>query len=671
MADKGMDHCANPHKRSVRQDEISSQYPCMGAQVSGSRHSGRSVREYLPPAPSFCKSAPHHLTHPSGLVSSSLFFQSHSRPLAAKPRPRLVDHTPRNYFSNRRRPWLLALSTCSIQRRTTKSPVARSFPGLTFQLSTYGRPTGFTENPRHTLSTVSLAAPPATHNLPCDIHLQLPGTSKFPCQILGQPCDTTCISVTTTADRQHLASGSCFASDPQQHKTSQTRVGEIDSSTPISKLAPIFEHQRASAGTLTTPSPNSDPAAGTRRKSSSSFWGSVMSSRKPSHYQTDSAHSAKIAVYSSTTDCDADDEATMSAEESSQQVRPMSVHMAASAPSSAASSTRPMSEAAPFCPRRPNLREILANTAPAPWTLAAFMAYLSNNHCLETLEFTMDAGRYKKHYHRMMNKAPVPGQPTETDANYVKELWDRLMEAYIQPNGSREVNLPSQVRDPILEHKPENRLPPAPTVLEPAVSKTYELMEESVLVPFLNSVYPQSPTPVSPYYPSNSNNSNESMTPVEEKSRFGRRSRHSSRGSPPPLSASSAEFSAASYSPPSLNNRKSAPSALTTALSRHRFSQKLSPTSSAPSHSLSAALSTASSASDAIYSGPGLTDDSGSSGSPINDCPMTPPVTPPMSDISGSPKTNRDSGAWKKLGRLSGWKPSRKRGQPGFDLHTT
>ena len=43
MADKGMDHCANPHKRSVRQDEISSQYPCMGAQVSGSRHSGRGV----------------------------------------------------------------------------------------------------------------------------------------------------------------------------------------------------------------------------------------------------------------------------------------------------------------------------------------------------------------------------------------------------------------------------------------------------------------------------------------------------------------------------------------------------------------------------------------------------------------------------------------------------
>jgi hypothetical protein len=454
--------------------------------------------------------------------------------------------------------------------------------------------------------------------------------------------------------------------------TRQARdLWKIDSSTPTPKLAPIFEHQRASVGTLTTDSTNSNSAAGTRRKSSNGFWGSVMSSRKPSHFQTDSAHSAKIAVYSSTTDCDADDEATMSAEEAPQQQRPVSVHMAASAPSPATSETRPMSsESAPFCPRRPNLREILANTAPAPWTLAAFMAYLSNNHCLETLEFTMDAGRYKKHFHRMMNKAPIPGQPTEHDANYVKELWTRLMEAYIQPNGSREVNLPSQVRDPILGHVPANTLPPEPSVLEPAVSKTYELMEESVLVPFLNSVYPQSPIPVSPYY---SNNSNESMTTsTEEKSsRFGRRSRHSSRGSPPPLSASAVEFSASSHSPPSLNNRKSAPSALTTALSRHRFSTKLSPTSSAPSHSISGALSTASSASEALYTGPGLTDDSGSSGSPINECPMTPPVTPPMSDISGSPRTHRDSGTWKKLGRLSGWKPSRKRSQPGFDLHTT
>jgi hypothetical protein len=624
-------------------------------------------------ARAFCRA--HHITlhtHPSGLVSSSLFSRFQSCPLAAKPRPRLVDHAPNHYYnSNRFKAGHSLFPILCYQDRLDPRLVARSFPGLqSSQL--FARPFGNYTPYFNQLFSVASKCPP-----PLSKHLQLPVTKEIPCRILGQLCDTTCISVTTTADIRHDRNHDntlllVHVSALTHRSTEQARhLWEIDSSTPTSKLAPIFEPQRASIGTLTTDSTHSNPTAGARRKSSTGFWGSVMSSRKPTHFQTDSAHSAKIAVYSSTADCDADDEATMSAEEAPQQQRPATIHMAASAPASATSLTRPIpSETAPFCPRRPNLREILANTAPAPWTLAAFMAYLSNNHCLETLEFTMDAGRYKKHFHRMMNKAPIPGQPTEHDANYVKELWTRLMEAYIQPNGSREVNLPSQVRDPILGHKPANTLPPEPSVLEPAVSKTYELMEESVLVPFLNSVYPQSPTPVSPYYP---NNSNESMiTPVEEKSsRFGRRSRHSSRGSPPPLSASSVEFSASSYSPPSLNNRKSAPSALTTALSRHRFSTKLSPTSSAPSHSLSAALSTTSSASDAIYSGPGLTDDSGSSGSPINDCPMTPPVTPPMGDISGSPRTHRDSGAWKKLGRLSGWKPSRKRSQPGFDLHTT
>jgi hypothetical protein len=37
---------------------------------------------------------------------------------------------------------------------------------------------------------------------------------------------------------------------------------------------------------------------------------------------------------------------------------------------------------------------MLANAAPSPWTLGAFMQYLSENHCLEVLEFTTDASRY-------------------------------------------------------------------------------------------------------------------------------------------------------------------------------------------------------------------------------------------------------------------------------------
>lgn len=281
----------------------------------------------------------------------------------------------------------------------------------------------------------------------------------------------------------------------------------------------------------------------------------------------------------------------------------------------------------------------------------------------------MDAGRYKKHYQRMMNKAPTPGEPAPEDASYVKDLWTRLIEAYIQPNGSREVNLPSEVRDPIIHLSPSS-LPPQPEILDLAVAKTYELMEESVLSPFLNSVYPRNSTSTmaAPF-----SNSNESVSayPYEDKLRFSRRSRHhSSRSSPPPQGHGFGigSFDGSYSAPPSMPNRKSAPSALTTALAKHRFSTKLSPTSAQPPCSLTTAMSATSSGSDNIISGPGLTDDSGSSGSPTNDSPMTPPVTPPMSDLGSSPRISRDSGTWKKLGRLSGWKPGRKRSQ-GFKDH--
>ncbi|KAF2840756.1 regulator of G protein signaling superfamily, partial [Patellaria atrata CBS 101060] len=159
----------------------------------------------------------------------------------------------------------------------------------------------------------------------------------------------------------------------------------------------------------------------------------------------------------------------------------------------------------PYCPRRPNLTEILANTAPPPWTLSAFMAYLSQNHCLETLEFTMDASRYRKHYNKMIARSPQAQiSPVSEECKYVKMLWRRLLEAYIAPNGPREVNLPSDVRDRILSQS-DLYSPPPPDTLTPAVEKVYELMEESVLVPFLNSLCPQTAHPDSAYDTSDEN----------------------------------------------------------------------------------------------------------------------------------------------------------------------
>jgi hypothetical protein len=94
------------------------------------------------------------------------------------------------------------------------------------------------------------------------------------------------------------------------------------------------------------------------------------------------------------------------------------------------------------CNRRPNLSEILANTAPPPWTLSSFMAFLSQNHCLENLEFTMDASRYRKHYAKMVNRHPgSPISPLSDECAYVLMLWRRLIDAYIRESGPREVYL--------------------------------------------------------------------------------------------------------------------------------------------------------------------------------------------------------------------------------------
>lgn len=90
--------------------------------------------------------------------------------------------------------------------------------------------------------------------------------------------------------------------------------------------------------------------------------------------------------------------------------------------------------------RKPNLSEILANAAPPPYSLSSFMAFLSQNHCLENLEFTMDASRYRKHYSKMVNRHPgSPISPLSDECAYVLMLWRRLIDAYIRESGPREV----------------------------------------------------------------------------------------------------------------------------------------------------------------------------------------------------------------------------------------
>jgi hypothetical protein len=303
--------------------------------------------------------------------------------------------------------------------------------------------------------------------------------------------------------------------------------------------------------------------------------------------------------------------------------------------------SRPLSlaiPAGPYCPRRPTLREVLANSAPPPWTLSAFMAYLSQNHCLETLEFTMDASRYRKHYETLReNSRGLLITPSTEGCEYVRMLWQKLLDAYITPNGPREVNLPSDVRDRLVS-APNHFTPPHPSQLDTAVRIVYDLMEESVLVPFLNSVsITRAPTAFSTPYAS----TDDMASMVTQESRDNRSGSSSQSG----YGSSSRETQ--TYSGPL---RPSQPSHLALAIKRGFGSAYTSSTTSSAE------------ANDDSY-----TDDSYSStaDSPTSlGEPMTPPFTPPTSDshessADSSPKGRTDESAWKKMGFKWGLRKTR------------
>ncbi|KAI1461016.1 regulator of G protein signaling superfamily [Annulohypoxylon moriforme] len=132
----------------------------------------------------------------------------------------------------------------------------------------------------------------------------------------------------------------------------------------------------------------------------------------------------------------------------------------------------------------PSLTDILSNSAPPPWTLSSFMAFLSQNHCLETLEFILDADRYRDAFYQMIQRQTSNG-PAQ-----ICSLWRKVIDAYIMPCAPREVNLPSHVRDHLLELPCCKASPPDPAELDEAVQIVRELINDSVLVPFLESVLP-------------------------------------------------------------------------------------------------------------------------------------------------------------------------------------
>ena len=275
-------------------------------------------------------------------------------------------------------------------------------------------------------------------------------------------------------------------------------------------------------------------------------------------------------------------------------------------------SSRPSSMAIPRTNspihKAPSLSEILSNTASPPWTLSAFMAYLSQNHCLETLEFVLDADRYSAAYARLAQAQEEFGDYSGSEQ--ICAQWRKVINAYIMPCAPREVNLPAHVRDRLLQLECTTYGPPHPSELDEAVQIVHELMNDSVLVPFLESSLPQLTEP--------------HMDEDVQEHRHGRmRLRIPRDGS---LSGDEAS--------------QSPKNAFLPLLGINRLSHR--------------PISTATELSEADL----VTDDS-SPNSTLGVEPITPPTTPPMSDFAsgGSPTTFQramSGNSWKKMGAKLG-----------------
>lgn len=142
----------------------------------------------------------------------------------------------------------------------------------------------------------------------------------------------------------------------------------------------------------------------------------------------------------------------------------------------------------------PTLEEILSGRAPHPYNYANFVGYLSQNHCLETVEFTNDVAKYTEKYES--------GLASKHELN---QMWRRIVDAYIRPDGPKELNLPCGVKKGLsslsdsrhsstssgvsnMSMSSHDDEPPSPQRLQSAVEMAKDMMKENAYLPFIASV---------------------------------------------------------------------------------------------------------------------------------------------------------------------------------------
>ncbi|RHZ58345.1 hypothetical protein CDV55_102358 [Aspergillus turcosus] len=133
---------------------------------------------------------------------------------------------------------------------------------------------------------------------------------------------------------------------------------------------------------------------------------------------------------------------------------------------------------------QPRLDDILNDEAPFPYTLGAFIAFLSEHQCLETVEFLLETERYRRIYHWLEHKSQTRDDSIRNA--HLLGLWNRLINQYIRPHSNREINIPCDIRQELMQHfHNQEDDPPPPELLDRSVTNIKELLRGSILIPFL------------------------------------------------------------------------------------------------------------------------------------------------------------------------------------------
>ncbi|KAF9891694.1 hypothetical protein FE257_003706 [Aspergillus nanangensis] len=140
---------------------------------------------------------------------------------------------------------------------------------------------------------------------------------------------------------------------------------------------------------------------------------------------------------------------------------------------------------------RPQPEDVLAGSALEPYTFESFVDYLSQDHCIEILDFLSDAKVYIDTYRA--SAASIRGTKMTSESQRLGKQWKTLMSTYIAPGAPDELNIPESISASLLDNTDVIMKPPSPTKLEPAIRHAHKILTESALIPFIQSYMGRNP----------------------------------------------------------------------------------------------------------------------------------------------------------------------------------